>query len=380
MKRKKIVTAVLAAVMAVSVIFTGCGKNEEESSLPPVVENNKTSSAESEMSAESSVQSASSSQESSEVSYNSNTITPMICEISDDEGHILYTMGTIHLADENALNMPDYFETAFNASDALAVECNSKLGGIDLMSVTKFMYTDKTTIRDHVSAEDYYKVVNVVKDSPLYTQVYDYVKPMMWVSLAEVCAASKIGLSESYGVDNLLMDRAEKSGKEILEVEGTEKQFAIIADMPDEIQNLLFHELAATDDYLNEMGKSLDELYKSWKSGNAVEDDNSLNEESFTDEEKQLIDSYYNIMLYDRNEGMADKAEEYLHSGQTVFMAVGLAHFGGEKGIYKLLENRGYKVRQLSHGDAVKDLSSVIKPGESSVSVSETDPAIPRAA
>ena len=85
-------------------------------------------------------------------------------------------------------------------------------------------------------------------------------------------------------------------------------------------------------------------------------------------------------MLYDRNEGMADKAEEYLHSGQTVFMAVGLAHFGGEKGIYKLLENRGYKVRQLSHGDAVKDLSSVIKPGESSVSVSETDPAIPRAA
>ena len=38
------------------------------------------------------------------------------------------------------------------------------------------------------------------------------------------------------------------------------------------------------------------------------------------------------LMLDDRNLGMADKAMEYLAGGNTVFLAVGVAHMVGDAG------------------------------------------------
>ena len=89
------------------------------------------------------------------------SITPRIYEITDDEGHKLYTMGAIHIADPSILNMPEYFETAFAESDAIAVECNSYDNEFDALSIAELKYSDGTKITDHVSAEDYKKVVSI---------------------------------------------------------------------------------------------------------------------------------------------------------------------------------------------------------------------------
>ncbi|WP_225999808.1 TraB/GumN family protein [Paenibacillus sp. BJ-4] len=62
---------------------------------------------------------------------------------------------------------------------------------------------------------------------------------------------------------------------------------------------------------------------------------------SFSDDEK-----YNQAMLIDQNIGMADKIDGYLKNGKNeeYFIVVGAAHYLGEIGIVKLLEDKGYTV------------------------------------
>lgn len=58
-------------------------------------------------------------------------------------------------------------------------------------------------------------------------------------------------------------------------------------------------------------------------------------------------DAEYNkAMLIDRNIGMADKIDGYLKSDKKAeyFIVVGAAHYLGEHGVIKLLEDKGYTV------------------------------------
>ena len=60
-------------------------------------------------------------------------------------------------------------------------------------------------------------------------------------------------------------------------------------------------------------------------------------------------------MLTDRNIGMADKAEEYLDSGKSVFFAVGAAHMVDSDGVVQLMKDRGYTVERISVNEAQGD-------------------------
>ena len=350
--------------------------SQESESSNAVSDSSAASKAESsteESSAESSIAQTSNS--------NENTITPKVWEAKNQNGDIVYMMGTIHLGDEEVMNMPDYFESTFAKCDALAVECDTSKSDLDLTSIIGFVYTDGSTIKDHVKEDDYKKAVEILSGSSYYNSVYNYVKPIMWLSLAEIEAASRVGLTDKYGVDSILISRAYKENKSVLEVEGSAFQTKVISSISDEIQEMLFHEMAITDNYIEEMVKEMDELYNDWKSGNEVESDDELDSEtSITEEQQKMIDEYNKIMLHDRNKGMVDKIESYIKEGKKVFFAVGAAHFYGEKGIIKLLENKGYTVRALTSEDAEEIPAASSSEESSEIIRTETDPAIPRAA
>ena len=48
-----------------------------------------------------------------------------------------------------------------------------------------------------------------------------------------------------------------------------------------------------------------------------------------------------------RNRNWIPKLEQFLRSGQTYFVIVGVAHLGGSDGVLALLKSRGYNVQQL---------------------------------
>jgi uncharacterized protein YbaP (TraB family) len=53
-------------------------------------------------------------------------------------------------------------------------------------------------------------------------------------------------------------------------------------------------------------------------------------------------------LLDDRNVMMASKMDEYLKGSDPIFVVVGAAHIVGEKGVAKMLRDKGYKVDQVT--------------------------------
>jgi uncharacterized protein YbaP (TraB family) len=53
-------------------------------------------------------------------------------------------------------------------------------------------------------------------------------------------------------------------------------------------------------------------------------------------------------LLDDRNVTMAARLDEYLKGKEPAFVVVGAAHIIGDKGVAKLLRDKGYKVEQVT--------------------------------
>lgn len=403
MKFKQLFAAALAAAMSAAIVFSGCTPTNDDSSKnsSSAPESSKSSEASQEsdndklsepassepVSAEESTESEQPSEVSEESSKPESKITPAVWEVTDTNGNSIYMMGSIHLADADASVMPDYFETAFAKCDSLAVECDINNANVGISALQKFMYTDGTTIKDHVSKESYDKVVEILTKEGQYVYTYESMKPIMWVELVETIGADKAGLVAKYGVDSMLITRAEEEDKEVLEVESAEFQYDLLGNIPDDVQSVLFDGIA-DDDIIQTNADNLKDLYEKWKTGTMTAEDTTDGEtdEELTPEEEELLEQYNTILLYDRNVGMVDKALEYMQDGKKVMFVVGAAHFYGDKGILQLMENAGCTVRRLSADDAEPtaptDTSTVSKPQEVSkeTSVSETDPGTARAA
>lgn len=368
MKIRKWLCCILATAMSSLIVFSGCstptGENSNilESSLQSSTaesSNGLQESSEPEISDESSGEG--SKEENSSVDEQ---ITPAMWKVTSPNGDYMYMMGSIHLADESVNYMPDYFEEIYSECDALAFEVDINAAMEDLSSsalstVSKMMYTDGTTIKDHISEDTYNKAVKLLKENNIYNSAFDYCIPYMWASLIESIVYEKSGLDASYGVDTVLIDRAKEDGKEVLEVESFEMQMELLTGFSDELQEIML-QAYLVDGVIDEQVEAMNELYEKWKSGTITAEDVSdeTDDESLTAEEKELLDEYNNEMVYERNIGMADKSEEYIQSDNTVLMIVGAAHFYGDKGILKLMEDRGYTVTQITSVDVLAQTSS----------------------
>jgi len=66
-----------------------------------------------------------------------------------------------------------------------------------------------------------------------------------------------------------------------------------------------------------------------------------------TPEEKAYFEEYRQKMVVERDKIMTDGICGYLESGETVFVAVGLAHVIGEGGIVDQLTALGYTVTRV---------------------------------
>lgn len=364
MKIRKTICGLLACAMLSLVTFAGCSsQGGKQSSEPKESVSKSESSQPSEHTPSKESSEPQSKPQSSENSAENEEITPAVWKVTDENGNYIYMMGSIHAADEAVNNMPDYFENAFKECTALAVEA-------DVTSVTsdtsqavdmaqKMIYTDGTTIKDHISADTYQKAVKVLTDNNMYTALYDYYMPFAWTSLMDNIVISKSGLDVNLGVDSVLTKRAKKENKKVLEVESIDFQLDLFKSFSDETQELLLK--SYTDDgVIEEQAKAVNELYDKWKKGTITEEDVSddIDESSLTDKEKQMLDEYNKKMLDDRNINMADKAEEYMQGSDTVMFVVGAAHFQGEKGVLQLMKDKGCTVTQITSDD-IGDVSVV---------------------
>lgn len=259
----------------------------------------------------------------------------------ESNGNTVYLVGSMHIADDSFYPLREEFEEAFAEADYLGVEIDiSKAADeaqqkliLDLGS-----YQDGTTLKDHVSSETYTKLGDILKKNGLEPNALDAFKPWVAESTLTSLKSATAGYEASAGVDLYFIQKAIESKLPIIELESYESQLGMFNGFSKELQE---ETLKATLDNFDVLNDSVNQMAEMWKTGNDKQLLDLTN--NFSDNEE-----YNKAMLIDRNIGMANKIDGYLKSDkkEEYFIVVGAAHYLGEHGIVKLLEDKGYTVER----------------------------------
>jgi len=273
--------------------------------------------------------------------------TPLLYEVSDEEGHVIYLLGTIHIGEEDMYPLSDAVEKAYQDADLLAVEMDLLAVQQDMSQMMQYslalMYTDGSTIQDHIDPEIYALGVEKLGQPEA---VIKRMRPMAWLSLAQEQSYTRIGQSAEWGVDMVLLGRAHEDGKPIHELEGLESQMNTMLAMPDRIVEFQLQQYLS---YPEAADLSMKLLSAAWRCGN--EEIFSLllaqEEVSIPKELQEDYDAYAENLLHSRDDLFEQKAKEYLASGEKVLFAVGAAHIVGDNALADRLAKAGYTVKEI---------------------------------
>ncbi len=351
MKKSKILCAFLAALTALS--MAGCGDKESSS------EKVRTTTTNSEALTANVVETTAASDKSENdaaVDINDyitvDTPTPALWKATDPEsGNELYLMGTIHIVSEDKYSLPDYIMDVYDNCDGIAVEVDpNKLKDMKILQeyLSYLVYTDGTTVKDHISEESYEIAKECFEDMGMYNEVLDAYTAGFWLSQIESTAILSLKNVSSEGVDARLAAMAAKEGKEVVDIENLEIQASAANAYPDAYADFCFKSIKEEFEDPSVIAESLGTLYDLWASGKV---DEMLEMDDETDElPEELIDDYNEYMekmVYERNEGMAERAAEFLENGDNYFFMVGSLHFAGTRGVDDLLADMGYTVERV---------------------------------
>ncbi|MBQ7670743.1 MAG: TraB/GumN family protein [Clostridia bacterium] len=278
---------------------------------------------------------------------------PPVWRVTGNGGEEMFLFGTIHVGDERSESVLHRVDPVLSSCDALAVEFdivayqsaeNMSSMVAQLQSMT---YTDGTTVRDHIPEDLYNELKAAVEDAGYpfdYMQTYNL---SFWYDMVQSIYLLGADVSSEYAIDILLINRAYDLELPVLEVESAEYQISVMADMSDELYIALIEETLGMSKAL--YGAALNSSYMLWLSGNEEALLGADLEEYGVEagEVSSEIAEFNEKLIDTRNEGMVEKALEYLSSGKTVFFAVGSGHLIGDGGVAAELREAGYNVERI---------------------------------
>ncbi len=254
----------------------------------------------------------------------------------------IYLLGSIHLLKQDVYPLSRTIESAFDASDFLAVEAD--IGDISRLNITqvlnKAIYQGGDSLEKHISSDAIAVVRKEAERLGLPFELIKMQKPWLLALTMESLELMKAGYDPEYGIDKHFLNKAQGKQK-ILELESFDYQINLLSGFSDTEQELFL--LYALKD-LDLLTREVDKLIVAWKTGN-VRAMETFVTKAVVDENRFY--PIYEKLIIVRNRNMADRIENYLQSGGTYFVVVGAAHLTGSRGIIQLLRNKGYIVEQM---------------------------------
>lgn len=280
------------------------------------------------------------------------SITPLLYQVTDEAGHTIWLFGSIHVGREDFYPLPDYVTDAFEAAEALAVEFDLRAYEKDLMAAAKDMallvYTDGSTIKDHIDPTLYEEAATLLEDAPIPVSMLDRYMPSMWWNLIESLALENSSLDAQLGIDMHMIDGAYEAEKPVISIESASSQYSMLAGFSPELQEFLLQNTVQSV----KSGLSLRQtelLVDLWAEGDEdVLSDFLSTTEEIPGEAALLYAEYEKALITDRNLSMTDFAENALKEGKPMMICVGAAHIVGKGAMAQLLQERGYTVTKLS--------------------------------
>ena len=254
----------------------------------------------------------------------------------------VHLVGSIHIGDSSMYPLPKEAEAAFAAAKVLAVEINIKNADQSktMAAVQQYgMYGADDSLTKHLSPETLAALNEYCTRHSVPRTGMEQLKPWLVAISIGALAWLQAGEDPSLGIDMHFLNES-KPPQRVDELETAESQLALFASATEEEQQAMLATVLKTGDKNKELIKRLHAAYVSGDPEalqKIMDEQSDLGSKSLT---KKLLD--------DRNVVMASKVEEYLKGNDPVFVVVGAAHIVGDKGVARLLRDKGYKVEQVT--------------------------------
>jgi uncharacterized protein YbaP (TraB family) len=256
-----------------------------------------------------------------------------------------YLFGTIHIGHTAFYPLDAQTMKALSSSARLVVEFDSRNNGAVMDAMARYaFYPNGERIDSYLSVRTKQQLRRTLPRFGLSFDKVASMKPWMIANLLIGMDAERDGLSLQLGTEIFLLDFAARHALEVVELETADYRLALFDAMPPAQQEIYLQE--TLDEIASgEAKRKTQQLIQAWQKADGKVF-RVLYKELMA--EKSLSAGFMRTVLLDqRNVAMASKIDTLLQRNGPSFVAVGLLHLIGDKGLPELLRKRGYAVQKL---------------------------------
>lgn len=251
----------------------------------------------------------------------------------------IYLLGSVHFLSPTE-KLPPAMEQAYDDAEALVMELD--MDDLDPLQMQKAtldlgMLPPEESLQQHLGAETYALVAAKARELGIEPAMLDRFRPWLAALTLVQMHLLKMGLDPTAGVEQRLTKRATDDAKRIEGLETLEEQLGILAGLPAPQQReFLLYSVEDTERATRE----IDSLLKAWREGNVAALDDLLTEGM------EKYPGIYRPLTVERNRRWISRIEQLLDDEDDYLVVVGTLHLVGEDSVVKLLEKKGYEVKQ----------------------------------
>ena len=258
-----------------------------------------------------------------------------------DEDTTIYLLGTVHILRPETNWQSEEITNAIASADTVVFEADvsSPAAQQELarLVLSEGLFTDGRTLSDVLSERQEMKLAKVLKTMDL---PYSSIQPMRpWFAALTMSnvAMVKGGFDPESGVEIVLTEQANKSGKSLDFLETAKDQILILSGLPEDAQ---VDFLMSSADSLGDTPEMLDVLVSEWADGDVA----GLGV-LMSDPDTMGSEIVYEALLLERNQNWVPKIEAMLDEPGIRLVAVGAAHLAGDDSVIEMLRDKGYDIQ-----------------------------------
>jgi uncharacterized protein YbaP (TraB family) len=256
-------------------------------------------------------------------------------------GDTVYIGGTIHILPVSEFPLPTQFTDIYQQSDTVVFEAelpDSTDVAAQQQMMMELSYQNGETLKDTLTDETFKALDQYLSAFGASANQLASFKPGFVTTMLVTMEAQRAQMAGE-GVDAYFTQLAKRDNKEREYLESLDFQINMLANLGDGEEERFISETLAT---LPDLKSELEQTIKAWRAGD-TEALNTLVIQTF----KQEAPESYDDVFTKRNINWIPQIEAMFGDDDQEFVLVGAGHLVGEDNVLKLLEQKGYSVKQL---------------------------------
>jgi uncharacterized protein YbaP (TraB family) len=253
----------------------------------------------------------------------------------------LLLLGSIHLLSASDYPLPGVVERIYAQADNIVFEID--LDDIEPVEIqTQLMSAallgNGMSLEDVIDAQLYGQTAELAQDLGIDLRLFARFEPWFVATMLMSIGLSNQGYEPQYGIEQFLLAKSLRDGKEVLGVEALESQVSVFDQLSDHDQSA-FLEQTVTE--LRNDATAMQQLVAAWRNGELSE----LQEELIGDFAQ--FPGLYEHLVVDRNTAWTTVLEQLSTRNQVSAIIVGALHLVGDDSVIEQLRRRGYEINPI---------------------------------